>query len=405
MNKIIKEKLTGLQGELTKFSRQICDFNLTRDNVTKLSDIIMLKMRDLGLDKIAQDKAGNLIGLIKGRNAKNTVVIMSHMDIPGNDPAQGGQISGSNIIKFKAGIISSVFTAGLLKRALTPLDSDLIVCCVPRTETSDYSLKYLFNNFLKSRTKNIKGVILCEPTGFNLNLGHKGRMEYEIVVKGRLDSAFLGNKGVNMLGAMFPLVHELENVSKSLPSDYALGASSLRIKDMRYAGYKPFENINEFSIVVDRVFIPEESEQYILNKAKAIAKSIYKGQENISISTCLAKEKIRTDAGLEIVSEKEFKPWLMEANNIFVSDSLEVLKECGFAASCNYWKTIVTEGSYTCGELRIPTIGFGAGREEDINPKLESMNVEAIEKAIYGLSVIVDRAIGMPAFGWSSDEI
>lgn len=405
MKSIIKEKLTGLQGELTKFSRQVSDFNVTSENIAKFGDMIMSKMRELGLDKVAKDKAGNLIGLIKGRKSKDTIVIMSHMDIPCKEQPQNEQITGSNIVKFKAGVISSIFSAGLLKRALTPLDSDLVVCCVPRTQMSDCGIKYLFENFLKSRAKNIKGVILCEPTDFNLNLGHKGRMEYEIVVKGKLDSAFLGNKGVNMLGAMFPLVHELENVSKSLPSDYALGASSLRIKDMRYAGYEPFQNANEFSIIVDRVFIPEETEQFILNKAKTIAKNIYKGQDNISISTCLTKEKIKTDAGLEIVSEKEFKPWLMEANNIFVSDSLEVLKECGFAASCSYWKNIVTEGSYTCGELRIPTIGFGAGREEDINPKLESMNVEAIEKAIYGLSVIVDRAIGIPAFGWSSDEI
>lgn len=405
MNKIIKEKLSGLREDLTKFSRQISDFNLTRESISKFSDIVMLKMRELGLSKVARDKAGNLIGSINGQHSKNTLVIMSHMDIPDKGQLQGGQLSGSNIIKFKSGVISAVFSAGLLKRALTPFDSDLVICCVPRTETSDYSVRYLFENFLKNRVKKIKGVILCEPTDFNLNLGHKGRMEYEIVVRGKLDNSFLGQKGINMLGAMFPLVNELENASRALPSDYALGASSLRIKDMRYAGYEPLQNVNEFSIIVDRVFIPEETKQHILNKAKAIAKNVYKGQENISISTCLAKEKIKTDAGLEIVSEKEFKPWLMEANNLFVANSLEVLKECGFAASCSYWKNIVTEGSYTCGELHIPTIGFGAGREEDINPRSESISTETIEKAIYGLSVMVERSIGMPAFGWSSDEI
>lgn len=405
MNNIIKEKLGGIREDLAKFSRQISDFNVTMENIARFSDIIMLKMRELGLEKTTKDKTGNLIGLIKGRSSKNSLVIISHMDVPSKEQMANAPLAGSNIIKFKTGIISALYSAGLLKRALTPLESDLIVCCVPRTETSDYSVRYLFESFFKNKIKNIKGVVLCEPTNFNLNLGHKGRMEYEIVVKGKLDNAFLGNKGINMLGAMFPLVHELENVSKTLPSDYALGSSSLRIKDMRYAGYEPFQNVNEFSVIVDRVFIPEETEQYILNKAKTIARNIYKGQENISVNTCLAKEKIKTDAGLEIVSEKEFKPWLMEANNIFVADSFEVLKECGFAVNCSYWKNIVTEGSYTCGELRIPTIGFGAGREEEINPKTESMSVEEIVKAIYGLSAIVERNIGMPAFGWSADEI
>ncbi|MFA5008103.1 MAG: hypothetical protein WC546_02660 [Candidatus Omnitrophota bacterium] len=405
MNKIIEEKLPGLKEDLAKFSRQISDFNVTSGNLARFSDAIMAKMQELGLEKIAKDKAGNLVGLIKGKRSKDALAIISHIDIPSKEQAQNGPMTGSNIIKFKTGIISALYCAGLLKRALAPLDSDLIICCVPRMEVSDYSVRYLFENFFKNKIKNIKGVILCEPTDFNLNLGHKGRMEYEIVVRGKLDNSFLGQKGINMLGAMLPLVNELENASKTLPSDYALGQSSLRIKDMRYAGYEPLQNVNEFSIIVDRVFIPEETKQYILNKAKTIAKNVYKGQENISISTCLAKEKIKTDAGLEIISKKEFKPWLMEANNLFVANSLEVLKECGFFASCSYWKNIITEGSYTCGELHIPTIGFGAGKEEDINPKSESINIEAIEKAIYGLSVMVERSIGMPAFGWSSDEI
>jgi acetylornithine deacetylase/succinyl-diaminopimelate desuccinylase-like protein len=363
------------------------------------------QMQGLDFDKVSTDKFGNVIGLLKGYESKNTLVIISHMDIPNNDAAKKEQFYGSNIIKYKSGIASAIFSAGLLKRTLIPFNSDLVICCIPRIETGDYSVRYLFENFLKSRLKKIKGVILCEPTDFNLNLGHKGRMEYEIVVRGNLNSSFFERKGINMLGAMFPLIHELETVSKNLPKDYALGSSSLRIKDMRYSGYKSFENVNEFSIIVDRVFIPEENEQYILNKAKAIATDIYKEEGNVNISTALAKEKIKTYTGLEIVSEKEFKPWLMEANNPFVLSCLGALRECGFNSSTGYWKNIVTEGSYTCGELHIPTIGFGAGREEDINPKSETLSIESIEKAIYGLSSIVGRSIGLPAFGWSSDEI
>lgn len=65
----------------------------------------------------------------------------------------------------------------------------------------------------------------------------------------------------------------------------------------------------------------------------------------------------------------------------------------------------MTEGSYTYGELKIPTIGFGAGSEDRLGSDADVMTVEKIERAAYGQALIVDRNIGMPTFGWSSDEI
>ncbi|MDD5584356.1 MAG: peptidase dimerization domain-containing protein [Candidatus Omnitrophica bacterium] len=398
-----KEKIAGLHDQLSRFSKKISDFNLDKDSVARFSEHIVAQMKALSFDAICKDKAGNIIGIIKGYDSKKGMAIISHMDI--TPQISGENDFASNFIRYKAGIISSIFAAASLKRSLVPLEGDLIVCCVPRSECCDLSIKYLFDNFLKSKLKKIKGIILSEPTGFNLHLGHKGRMEYEIVVRGRLGREFMEHKGINMLGAMFPLIHELENVSRNMPSDYALGTSSLRIKDVRYAGAQPCETASEFRVIVDRVFIPQENENLILNKAKTIAKNIYKNEAEVSVNTTLTKERVKTYTGLELVSEKEFKPWIMEGSNPFVMHSLEALRGCGFDSSVGYWKKIVTEGSYTFGERGIPTIGFGAGSEEEMSSGLQSMSTQAIEKAVYGLTMIVQRTIGIPSFGWSDDEI
>jgi hypothetical protein len=55
--------------------------------------------------------------------------------------------------------------------------------------------------------------------------------------------------------------------------------------------------------------------------------------------------------------------------------------------------------------LRIPTIGFGAGLEEAIDSGMETLGIDKLEKAVYGLGLIIQRNIGVPTFGWSSDEI
>ena len=230
-------------------------------------------------------------------------------------------------------------------------------------------------------------------------------MEYEIVVKGKLNRNFLENRGMNMLGTMFPLINELEKVSKELPSDFNLGHSGLRIKDVRYNGYQPQDPVSEFRIVVDRAFIPEESESFILNKAKTIAKTVYKQEPDVTVNTLMAKERVRTYTGLEVVSEKEFKPWSMESHQPFALESLKTLTENGFKSNFGYWKKIVTEGSYTYGQLKIPTIGFGAGSEDPMSSVHDPLTVNKVERALQGQALIVLRNIGMPTFGWSSDEI
>ncbi|MFA6142522.1 MAG: hypothetical protein WC738_04415 [Candidatus Omnitrophota bacterium] len=405
MNKLINAKAKGLKPSLIKFYKRVESFNLNSANTGEFTDLVAAEMKESSFDKITKDKAGNLIGVIKGYGNKDAVVVVSHIDTrtPNQQKLEG--FDGNGMAGFKSGIISSVYAGALIKKTLLPLDGDLIICCVPRVEACDFGIQYLFDDFLKARIKKIKGVILCEPTGFNINLGHKGRMEYEIVVKGRLNRNFLENRGINMLGTMFPLINELEKVSKELPSDFNLGRSALRIKDVRYSGYQPQDAVSEFRIVVDRAFIPEESESFILNKAKTIAKTVYRQESDITVNALMAKERVRTYTGLESVSEKEFKPWSMESHQPFALESLKTLTENGFNSNFGYWKKIVTEGSYTYGQLKIPTIGFGVGLEDAMTAGQDVLTADKVEKAAYGTALIVLRNIGMPTFGWSSDEI
>ncbi len=405
MKKLLKEKAKGLRGPLAKFAGKIQSFKLEPSNMGELTEIISAEMKDLRFDKVTKDKAGNLIGVIKGYGNKDAVIMVAHIDVmtPAQQKLEG--ISSGGMAKFRAGIISNVYAGALMKRTMLPMTGDLIICCVPRLECCDFGIKYLFDDVLKSRVKKIKGVILCEPTDFNVNLGHKGRMEYEIVVKGRLNRNFLENRGMNMLGTMFPLISELEHVSKELPSDLNLGRSGLRIKDVRYSGYQPQDEVNEFRIVVDRAFIPEETEGYILNKAKTIAKTVYRQEPDVTVNALLTKERIKTYTGLELISEKELKPWAMESHQPFALESLQSLNENGFKSNFGYWKNIVTEGSYTYGQLKIPTIGFGAGSEDSLGSGADSLDLTKLEQAFYGQTLIVQRNIGIPTFGWSSDEI
>lgn len=405
MKELIMSKAKGLMTPLDKFYSKVSDFELNDGSLSGFTDIVSFQMKELGFDMVTRDKAGNIIGVIKGYSDKEPLVMISHTDIITPSQQKLENMDGNGVVNFKAGIVSSLYAGALIKRSLLPLGGDLIICCVPRMGACDLGIRYLFDYYLKPRLKKIKGIILSEPTDFNVNLGHKGRMEYEIIVRGRLNRNFLEHRGINMLGAMFPLINELEKASKELPSDFNLGRSGLRIKDIRYGGHDTKDEQSEFRVVVDRVFIPEEAEEFILNKAKTIAKTVYKGEPEIMVNTILAKERVKTYTGLELLSKKEFKPWSMEGHHPFALNSLKGLTEGGIRSDFGFWKKIITEGSYTYGELKIPTVGFGAGSEDDITRTGASLSIDKLGRAMVGQALIVHRNIGFPTFGWSSDEI
>jgi len=403
MQELIAGRLEGLCEPMKEMGSALEAFRNGAHRAADFSSLILEEMKEMGFDDCMVDRFGNIVGCVNGfRHEQDMALIFSidydnGTDGKGTDPAERAC--------YTPGILTALYSAAVLKRTLLPLNGDLLVCGVPRSGCCGFGIKYLFEYYLRKRIRNLKGIILCEPTDLNLYLGHKGRMEYEIAVKLRLSDGFLANKGINMLGTMFPLIHELETVSRSLPSNYAMGSSSLQIKDVHFCGTRPKDAQNEFKVVVDRTFIPEEQEESILERAKMIAESVYNGEKSVSVQTSVAREKITLSAGTDIVSEKEFKPWTIESSHPFVLKSLQALADNGFSPHLGFWKNTITEGSYTFGELGIPTLGFGPGQEPEPGHQMQQVPFEAIKKAVYAQTMIIHRCIGVPTFGWTSDEI
>ncbi|OGJ90269.1 MAG: hypothetical protein A2268_12390 [Candidatus Raymondbacteria bacterium RifOxyA12_full_50_37] len=406
MYDIFEGKVKGLRKPMSRFSEKMRQFDVNEQSIAEFRELIIEEMERLEYDFVFDDQAGNIIGIIKGLTQGEDLMLVSHMDLFRAGTGRSGYFLTQGDLApspstFKVGIISSIYSGAAIKNSLIPLNGDIIVCCVTRAEGCDLGIRHLFERFLLKRTSKIKGAVLCEPTGLKVHLGHRGRLQYEIVIGGAIAENVVPNKrGVNMLGSMFPLINELEKVSATLPHDTTLGDATLMIHDVHFRDTCLGERAPEFRVAVDRTFVPFENPEAILERARSIATAVY--PEKSSIATALVKNKIRMQTGLETVMTNEFKPWLIQANDPFVLASLEVLRENGFSADTECWKRIVTEGSYICGELHIPAIGFGAGSEVSQDG---GIRLDELERAALGQGSIALRNIGMPTFGWSCDEI
>lgn len=401
MQQLISGRLEGLCESMKQLGSSLETFTAGERRSADFNALIMKEMKALDFDDCAIDSFGNIIGTMKGYKHEGDMALVFPIDYESR--TEGGYKLRAD--GYTPGILTALYSAAVLKRTLLPLKGDLLVCGVPRSACCEFGVKYLFEYFLRNRVKQLKGIILCEPTDMNLYLGHKGRMEYEIVVKVRLSDSFLASRGINMLGTMFPLIHELEALSHNLPSNLSLGNSSLQIKDVHFCGTRPQEAQNEFKVIVDRTYVPEELGENILDRARMIAQSVYRGEQSVAVQTSVACEHILTYDGANVVSEKEIKPWTIESHHPLVLKSLQALTDNGITAGIGYWKNSITEGSYTFGELGIPTFGFGPGPEPVPGNPAKAIPFEVIKKAVYGQTMMIHRAIGVPTFGWTSDEI
>lgn len=401
MQELIKGRLEGLYGSMKEFNGALESLSADERRSMDFNSLILKEMETLNFDEHTVDRFGNIIGVMKGFRQEQDMMIIFPIEYA---PSKSGTYSPEPG-DYTPGITTALYSAAVLKRTLLPLKGNLLVCGVPRSGCCEFGIKYLFQYYLRNNIKNLKGIILCEPTDMCLCLGHKGRMEYEIVVKVRLSDGFLANKGINMLGTMFPLIHELETLSHNLPSDYSLGNSSLEIKDVHFCGTRPQAAQNEFKVIVDRTYVPDELQENILDRARIIAESVYNGEESVSVQTVVAREKFTTHAGAEVLSEKEIKPWIIESSHPLILKSLQALSDNGFAPRLGYWKNTITVGSYTYGELGIPTFGFGPGTETMPGNQPKPVPIEQVKKAVYAQTMMIHRAIGVPTFGWTSDEI
>lgn len=402
MKDLFTGKMAALRPALQAFAAEVGQFSFADAAADQFAINIAGEMRTLGYDDIHVDDAGNVVGVIKGYGRGPDMVMLSPVDFRNtNGPLRGKEAYGLN--DYKVGVVTSVYAGAVLARSFMPLSGDLVICCVPRTAACAFGTRYLFERTLAERK--VKGVVLSEPTGYDIFLGNKGRMEYEISVNGNLDREFMQRRGVNILGAMFPLINELEAVSSRLPGSAQFGDSTLSVKDVSYQDARFPEEHSEFKVLVERTFDEREDEEGILQRAMMIARQVYADEPGVGVSTALAESRIRTVTGGEIVAARKYAPWRLESHHPFALSALQVLRENGYETGVGYWRERVTDGSLTCGELGIPTIGFGAGSESGPGPGPQGMGREELERSILGKALIAQRAIGIPTFGWGDDEI
>lgn len=349
-----------------------------------ISEVIRVEMEALGFDEVIVDALHNVVGIIKGNGAGPTILFNGHIDHAGVgsmvDPFSGREVDGTpfghqgpvlygrGASDMKGAIAAMVHAGGLIKRSAVRLTGTTLVTCVVREEMArGEGIKHLFKQGMSADF-----AVSGEATGLKVYVGHRGKFEAKVTVRGRTTHAGNPDGGINAIFKMNRFLTALQTRYR-LPTHDVLGRASVTAIDIcaTPGALTPIVP-DRCELVVDRRFFPEETPEELLSGFREIFKEI-------------RTEDPEFDAQVEML--KWFPAMFTDPREPIV-DALQRARArvLGAPGEIGTWYFGV-DGTFI-NEVGIPCVGLGPGNEylahtpRDVVPVQELMDAAQVYAAL-----------------------
>jgi putative selenium metabolism hydrolase len=395
----LTDRAAGVRDEILGFAADLIRTPGFSGEEAAVAELALARMRDLGFDEVFSDEAGNVIGLVKGIQPGRTVILVTHLDTARptdlseweHDPYAGmvadGYLHGLGSSSNKAALSAQVFAAALLKRAGLA-KGDVVVASVVHSERGEcLGIGHLFDQTLPSRRIRPDFVIMGDPTGLDLYLGHRGRCELEIATIGRTSHSSSPWLGLNAAYKMIPVLEGIEELATALPSHPFLERSTVAVTDVttlpRDAGLIPDRCIAR----IDRRFLPGESLDAIVSQLQTILTRVSARDPEFSGEVRVRTAEERTYTGLARIAPKVMAAWAAHEDHPYIVRAASALADLGQHPRFDKWY-FATDGSYAGGTLGLPTVGYSPGEERYSHTPFDRVKVDYVLRAAAGTAAV-----------------
>jgi succinyl-diaminopimelate desuccinylase len=258
LRKLIEIESTALKGELAA------------------ANIIRAELGRSGIDAVIETWNGsraNLAAHIKSAGQKKALLFACHLDVvPAGEagwtnPAfaaveSDGRIYGRGSADMKGGIAALVTTIRQLTDSDVRLEGDIILLAAAGEESDSCGVKRFVSNF-GNKLPELAGVIIPEPTDFDIVTAHRGMLWLEVTTKGKAAHGSTPQLGVNAIASMKAVLDELENYEIQCQPHKLLGESSMSINTI--SGGKAINIVpDKCSVEIDIRTLPGQNHQDII---------------------------------------------------------------------------------------------------------------------------------------------
>lgn len=350
---------------------------------------VLEEMERLGFDEARPDEVGNVIGVVRGRGEAEPVMLSSHLDVvdAGDEaawerPPYGGEIAdgylhGRGAMDIKGPLALQTYAAARFIEDRPA--GDVIVAHTVLEERGGWGMAHL----MESGAVRPGAVVIGEATAGDVCIGHRGRAELEIEVRGLAGHASAPERARNALDAIGPILAALRALPNALlvEENRVLGRASLTATDV-YATPASRNVIPDRAvIVVDWRVLPGRTAEGCLALVRDFLTEHVALPEGLSCEVRYTAEEQETWTGLREVREMFGAGFLLDPDHPITRAAADAIeRSTGVAPRVRPWR-FATDGRYTCGEHRIPTIGYAPGEERHAHTNTERLELEAARRA------------------------
>ena len=363
--------------ELISFTQQLVRIKSYSGQEEPAIKLVEKKMIKLGYDEVKIDSMGNVIGRIG--NGEKIVMFDSHLDtVEVNDESEwdfppfggnivDGKLQGRGSVDMKSAAAASVFAAALAKNTEFIKDKTILVSCTVFEEDCDgENLKHLFKEL------NVKPdyMVICEPSGNLITLGHKGKAQIKIKTHGISAHGSAPDKGMNAVYEMAEIIQRVEKLNQDIPViDGAKGTIVLSKISSKSASLNAVPT--ECEIYLDRRMVLGETKEDI---GKEMDKLVEGKNANWEIGTLY-----RTSwTGLEFSYDPLHPAWKIEEKHELTQACIAAYKDNTDQTDVPFEFWDFSTNAVTPVSLGIPTIGFGPGEYKLAHMRNEQCEVSQI---------------------------
>lgn len=354
------------------------------------------EMRSLGYDDVWIDRAGNVVGAIRGRGTGPSVQFNAHLDhvSPGDERLwprppyegviEGGVLYGRGASDVKGAMAAQVHLAPVLRAARRRPAGDVYVVGVVLEEVGGFGSRLLAEEMPTDIA------VLAEATDNQLCRGHRGRTFLRVTFTGLSTHASAPDRGRNPHFALARFLLGVEGMA--MVSDPTLGGSSvaptLSETDQTSGNVTP----GSVSVYLDWRNVPGEDEAAILRKLAPLVEAAAGAVDGVTGEVEAVGRPVTTYTGLSDTMPPT-RGYAMGADHPAVTAAREALAAAlERPIAVGTW-TFATDGGHLAHH-GITTIGFAPGEERHAHTIHDQVSLAKMEEALLGNAAL---ALGLTA--------
>jgi len=226
--------------KLIAFTRKLLRIPSPSGQEREIAGVAAAEMKAAGFERVKIDSLFNVTGVLKGKRPHFRLMLNGHLDHAEagsmKDPYSGkimerqGRkvIWGRGACDMKGAVAAMVFAGKAVMDSGVKLRSPAILTAVSREEAGrGEGIKRL----LEKEEIRADMAVSGEATNLEINLGHRGKLEFDVVAKGKTTHGSTPNLGINAIFQMKKFIEKLET-AYNLPRDPFFGPCTVTAIDI-----------------------------------------------------------------------------------------------------------------------------------------------------------------------------